>query len=574
MSSAHSAPSAQEAAKLPPPLQEDDENADSERNFQPKSLKFWVIIGAIYAAIFLVALDRMIIATAIPHITDEFHSIEDIGWYGGAYMLTCAIFNPLSGRVYQLYPTKGVFLISIVIFEVGSTVCGAAPSSIAFIIGRAIAGMGAAGIFSGGIMIMVPMVPLRKRPVFNSFFGMAFGVSSVLGPLVGGSFADSSKLTWRWCFYLNLPIGGFTILAMLLFLHLESPPREKLSIFAQLKLLDPLGLLFFVPSMVCLILACQWGGTTYPWSAPRIIVLLVIFALTFILFLAVEVFTPKTAMAPTRVVLNRSVAGSMLFMFLLSGALMAIVYYLAIWFQAAQGHSAMEAGIRTTPLVLSLVVFGIAAALVTEKLGYYVPVMLCAPLLCAVGAGMLSTLTPRAGSAQWIGYQVIYGMGIGCGFSIANLGPQVALPRADVPLGMALMFFMQQLGGAVFLAVSQNMFSHELVKALDGIAGLDTQAIVNTGATALKNVVPPGELGTVVRAYNYALTRVFILSAGLSASMIVGALMVEWKSVKAEKSREKKEKKEKENKEAGEGKRRASIGEEKSGGTGEKEVSQ
>ncbi|KAF2501909.1 putative MFS aflatoxin efflux pump [Lophium mytilinum] len=569
MSSTHSAPSTQDASKPPPPVQEDNENADCERNYQPKSLKFWLIIGGMYAAIFLVALDRMIIATAIPHITDEFHSIEDIGWYGGAYMLTCAIFIPFSGRIYQLYSTKWVYLLSISIFEVGSALCGAAPSSIAFIIGRAIAGIGAAGIFSGGIMIMVPLVPLRKRPIFNSFFGMAFGVSSVLGPLVGGSFADSSKLTWRWCFYINLPIGGFTIIAMLLFLHLESPPREKLSLFAQMKLLDPLGLLFLVPSMVCLILALQWGGSTYSWSAPRIIVLLTIFAITFLLFLAVEVLTPSTAMAPTRVVLNRSVAGSMLFMFLLSGGLMAIVYYLSIWFQAAQGHSAMQAGIRTTPLVLSLVIFGIVAALVTEKLGYYVPVMLCGPVLCAVGAGMLSTLKPGAGSGQWISYQVIYGVGIGCGFSIANLGPQVALPRADVPLGMAMMFFTQQIGGAVFLAVSQNLFSHQLVERLNGIAGLDTKAIVNTGATALGSIVPPSELGTVIRAYSYALTRVFILSAALSACMILGALMVEWKSIKAEKSATKKDV------EAGlgEGKSEAGKGIEKSGEIGEKELS-
>ena len=323
---------------------------------------------------------------------------------------------------------------------------------------------------------------------------------------------------------------------MLLFLHLESPPRERLSLVDQLKRLDPLGILFFVPSMVCLILALQWGGTTYPWSAPRIIGLLVAFAVTFIMFLIVEALTPETAMAPTRVVLNRTVGGSMLFMLLLSGGMMAVVYYLTIWFQAAQGQSAMEAGIRTIPLVLSLVVFGIAAAVFTQKIGYYVPSMLLSPLLCAVGAGMLSTLTPNASRNHWIGYQIIYGLGIGSGFQTSNLGPQTVLPRADVPLGMALMFFMQQLGGSVFLSVGQNIFSRELVASLSGIAGLDTDAIINTGATALRSVVPPSELVTVINAYSHSLTRVFILAAALSACMIVGALMLEWKSIKADKS--------------------------------------
>ena len=143
-----------------------------------------------YLSIFLVALDRTIIATAIPKITDEFNSIEDIGWYGSAYMLAAACLFPISGRIYQLYSTKWVFLISLVIFEAGSALCGAAPSSVAFIIGRAIAGLGSAGIFTGGMMIILPLIPLRKRPIYTTFFGMAFFVSSVLGPVMGGVFTD------------------------------------------------------------------------------------------------------------------------------------------------------------------------------------------------------------------------------------------------------------------------------------------------------------------------------------------------------------------------------------------------
>lgn len=345
------------------------------------------------------------------------------------------------------------------------------------------------------------------------------------------------SLTWRWCFYINLPIGGFTFAAILLFLHIESPPHQKLTVLNQLKRLDPVGLLFLVPSMVCLILALQWGGTTYPWSAPRIVGLLVAFAIFLVAFLTVEVLMPETAMAPTRVVLNRSVGGSMLFMFLISGGMMVVVYYLSIWFQAVQGQSAMEAGIRTIPLVLSLVVMGIVGAIFTESVGYYVPAMLLSPCLCAVGGGLLSTLTPSAGSSHWIGYQTIYGFGIGCGFQTSHLAPQNVLARADVPLGMGLMFFMQQLGGSVFLSVGQNIFSSQLVDRMSGIADVNSQAILNAGATAYRNMVPLNDLNTVINAYSYALTRVFILSAALSACTILGAGIVEWKSIKGKKSR-------------------------------------
>ena len=315
---------------------------------------------------------------------------------------------------------------------------------------------------------------------------------------------------------------------MLLFLHIDSPKREKLTIVAQLGRIDPLGILFFIPSMVCLILALQWGGSTYSWSAPKIIGLLVTFSVLFIAFVIVEIMTPETAMAPTRVVLNRSIAGSMMFVFLLSGGLMSVIYYLTVWFQVAKDDSAMHAGVSTIPLVLSLVVMGIVSAVCTEKIGYYTPAMLISPFLCSIGAGLLSTLSPDSGHSAWIGYQVLYGFGIGLGFQNANLPAQNVLPRADVPLGVALMFFMQQLGGAVFLAVGQNIFSSRVVDSLSGVAGLDTEVIVNTGATALRTTVPSDQLDTVISAYSYALTRVFILAAALSSCMILGALLVKW----------------------------------------------
>jgi MFS family permease len=351
-------------------------------------------------------------------------------------------------------------------------------------------------------------------------------------------YADCIR-TWRWCFYINLPFGAFTLLGTFFFLNIDSPKKESLTVFDQIKRLDPIGIFFFVPSMVCLILALQWGGTTLPWSAPRIIGLLVGFAVLFILFIVVEVLTPTTAMAPTRVILNRSIAGSMLYMFLLSGGMMSVIYYLTIWFQAIKGDSAIHAGISTIPLVLSLVFLSIPAAIFVQKVGYYVPAMLLSTVTCAIGAGLLSTLSPSSNHRYWIGYQVLYGVGIGCGFQQSNLAAQTVLKRVDVPLGMALMFFMQQLGGAVFLSVSQNLFTNNLVNRLSGIAGLDAQTIVNTGATDLRNIVPAAELNTVLDAYSYSITRTFILAASLSACMILGAGVVEWKSIKGKPGRDK-----------------------------------
>ena len=338
--------------------------------------------------------------------------------------------------------------------------------------------------------------------------------------------------SWRWCFYINLPIGAVTLAIIFLFFRLDASKRENLTVMQQIQRLDPVGIFFFVPSMVCLILALQWGGTTYAWSDPKIVGLLVTFGVLLIIFITVETLTPETAMAPPRVVLNRSVAGSMIFTFLNYGSVIAIAYYLAIWFQVAKGLSATHAGINTIPMVIAMVIASVLSAKVTQRIGYYIPGMIVCSILSAIGAGLLSTMTRYSDHSYWIGYQVLFGLGLGCGGQQGSLAVQGVLPKKDVPLGLALGFLMQQLGGAVFLSVCQNVFATKLVQRLSGVAGLDAQQIVDTGATDIHNVVPADEIDAVIDAYNFSVTRVFLVAAILGACTIVGVTMMEWKSIK------------------------------------------
>lgn len=228
----------------------------------PSGFKLAFLLSSIFISMFLVSLDRLIISTAIPQITDDFHSVTDIGWYGSAYLLTNAAFQLMYGKVYTFFSIKVVFMGAVALFEIGSAICGAAPSSVAFIVGRAVAGLGSAGIMSGAIVILIYAVPLHKRPMYQGMFGAIFGISSVVGPLLGGAF--TSKVSWRWCFYINLPFGAVAL--VLLFFLLDIPEREetKRPLGKKLAQLDAMGTTVFLPGVVCLLLALQWGGSKYP----------------------------------------------------------------------------------------------------------------------------------------------------------------------------------------------------------------------------------------------------------------------------------------------------------------------
>ncbi|KAI9689822.1 MAG: hypothetical protein M1822_009704, partial [Bathelium mastoideum] len=474
--------------------------------------------------------DRTIIATAIPDITDEFNSFDDIGWYGSSYLLTFCAFQLTLGRVYTFYSPKWVFLCLIGIFEVGSIVCAAAPNSVAFIVGRAVAGLGSSGIVSGAVTILLSTFPLRKRPMVQGSFGAVFGISSVVGPLLGGVF--TTDVTWRWCFWINLPLGGVTIAILALILKAPAPAKGGTTLKEQIIQLDPIGTAVFLPGIVCILLALQWGGTTYPWSNAHVVALLVLGVVLIIAFIGIQFWKKENATIPPRILLNRNIAAGFWYMTFLAGNMMTLVYYLPIWFQAIKSASAVHSGIMNLPFMLALTLASITAGISVSKIGYYVPFMLAGTVIMSIGNGLLTTFTVDTAHPKWIGFQVIAGFGIGLGMQQASVAAQTVLAKKDAPVGVSLMFFGQSFGGSIFIAVAQDILSNRLVKELSGIPGFNAKLIATVGATDLRKVVDPKYLETVLVAYNDSLKDVWYLVTGLACVTIFGSAAMQWRSVK------------------------------------------
>jgi MFS family permease len=266
----------------------------------------------IFVSTILVSLEIGIIATAIPGITNDFRRLDDVGWYGSATFILAAAASPVWGKLFKYVDVKWTFLSAVGIFLVGSVVAAAAPNSVSVIIGRAFQGWGASGVLGGTLIVINYVAPPRNHPLLIGTWMAVFMVSTILGPVIGGAF--TSGVSWRWCFWINLPVGGLVIGLLLLFLRIPKHTQSVPATWRETVLnLDIPGFCLLLVSLVCLTLALQWGGQTKPWNHGSVIATLVLWIVLTIAFFVTEWRQGPRAMAPFSILKQRTTWSNALF---------------------------------------------------------------------------------------------------------------------------------------------------------------------------------------------------------------------------------------------------------------------
>ncbi len=466
------------------------------------------IMFAIMAGTFLAALDQSIVGVALPRITSDLGGLEHLSWVVTAYLLTSTAATPLWGKISDLYGRKRIYQTAIVIFLLGSMLSGLArdmPQLIAF---RALQGIGGGGLMSIGLAIIGDIIPPRERGRYQGFFGAVFGVSAVAGPLIGGWLTDA--ISWRWIFYINLPVGALAVFLIATRLNLSMPRRQHS--------VDYVGAALVVASVSSLLLYLNYAGENWGWGDTRSIGLVIASILFAVIFVLVELRAAEPII-PMRLLRNDIFTISNAFGFISGLAMFGGIIFLPLYFQGTLGFSPTRSGLAMVPMVVGIFSFSITTGLLITKSGKYKIFPIVGSVLIAVGLFLLSRL--QVDTQYWyIAISAfVFGAGLGLTMQPMMVAVQNSVPFRDMGAATSSVTFTRSLGSAIGTAIFGAILNSRLATHLaDGFAaagGSAPQVAASTEATnsiqAMQQLEEPVK-GIVLGAYTDAITDLFIVA--------------------------------------------------------------
>jgi EmrB/QacA subfamily drug resistance transporter len=473
-----------------------------------------VIFGALILVFLLASLDQTIVSTALPTIVGELGGLQHLSWVVTAYLLASTVSGPLYGKFGDLYGRKVVLQTAIVIFLVGSALCGLSQNMAELIGFRALQGIGAGGLIVTAIAVIGDVIPPRDRGRYQGIFGGVFGVSTIIGPLLGGFFVDN--LSWRWIFYVNLPIGAVAFAVIGAVFRVRPAPKQHK--------VDYLGAGLLAGGLSAVVLFTSLGGSTWAWDSSQIITLAVIAVVAIAGFVFVEARVPEPIL-PLSLFRNRTFAVTSAVGFVVGLSLFGAVTYLPLYLQIVKGMSATKSGLQLTPLMLGLLVTSVISGQLISRWGKYRVFPIVGTAVVTVGMALLSQL--GIGTSLWVAAldMVVLGLGLGMVMQVLVLAVQNAVDYKYLGVATSGSTMFRSIGGSIgvslFGAIFTNRLATELAQRLS--PGVH---IPSTTSPAQIRALPPGVRDSYVHALTAALSPVFLVAAVISSVAFLLALLL------------------------------------------------
>jgi EmrB/QacA subfamily drug resistance transporter len=483
-----------------------------------------VIMSGLMMGMFLAALDQTIVSTALPTIVGDFHSSNLLSWVITAYLLASTASTPLWGKAGDLYGRKRLFQLAIVVFLVASALCGASQNIIELIAFRGLQGIGGGGLLSLAFAIIGDVIPPRDRGRYQGYFGAVFGVASVVGPLAGGFAVDS--LSWRYIFYINLPLGIAALAVTNRVLRLPMRKREVK--------IDWWGAILLVAGVSCILLATQLGGTTYRWASWQVIGLFALGALILVGFVLREATAPEPIL-PLGLFRLRIFTVANTIAFVSGVAMFGALAFLPQYLQLVHGVSATESGLLLLPLLVGLLSMSISSGLYISRTGRYRWFPLAGTIGVTIGLALLSRLGAHTSLTIVSLYVLVFGLGLGLFMQVLVLVVQNAVPMSQMGVATSSVTFFRSMGGAIGASALGAVLTAGITAefprflpaaALTGKGSKVADLIQSPQALDALKLTHPAIHEGIIQAYSHAIDRLFLVAVPVSILSVIAALFI------------------------------------------------